>query len=30
MNGLQITAEGAVSHAPVPGDWHIFSQHNFV
>jgi hypothetical protein len=30
MNGLQITAEGAVSHAAVPGDWHIFSQHNFV
>jgi FG-GAP-like repeat/FG-GAP repeat len=30
MNGLQITAEGGVAHAPVPGDWHIFSQHNFV
>jgi hypothetical protein len=30
MNGLGITAEGAVSHAPVPGDWHIFSQNNFV
>jgi hypothetical protein len=30
MNGLQITAEGGVSHAPVPSDWHIFSQHNFV
>jgi hypothetical protein len=30
MNGLQITAEGGVPHAPVPSDWHIFSQHNFV
>jgi hypothetical protein len=30
MDGLQITAEGAVAHAPVPSDWHIFSQHNFV
>jgi hypothetical protein len=30
MNGLQITAEGAVAHAPVPSDWHVFSQHNFV
>jgi hypothetical protein len=30
MDGLQITAEGAVVHAPVPNDWHIFSQHNFV
>jgi hypothetical protein len=30
MNGLGITAEGGVSHAPVPSDWHIFSQHNFV
>ena len=30
MNGLGITAEGAVAHAPVPSDWHIFSQQNFV
>jgi FG-GAP-like repeat len=30
MNGLGITAEGSVAHAPVPSDWHIFSQHNFV
>jgi hypothetical protein len=30
MNGLGITAEGAVAHAPVPSDWHIFSQNNFV
>src|SRR5256884_26379 len=30
MNGLQITAEGGAPHAPVPSDWHIFSQHNFV
>jgi FG-GAP-like repeat len=30
MNGLAITAEGSVAHAPVPSDWHIFSQHNFV
>jgi hypothetical protein len=30
MNGLGITAEGSVAHAPVPGDWHIFSQQNFV
>ena len=30
MNGLGITAEGSVPHAPVPSDWHIFSQHNFV
>jgi FG-GAP-like repeat/FG-GAP repeat len=30
MNGLGITAEGGAPHAPVPSDWHIFSQHNFV
>jgi hypothetical protein len=30
MNGLQIAAEGGAPHAPVPSDWHIFSQHNFV
>ena len=24
MNGLGIKAEGGVSHAAVPGDWHIF------
>jgi FG-GAP-like repeat len=30
MNGLQITAEGGVSHAPVPSDWHVFSPYNFV
>jgi hypothetical protein len=30
INGLGITAEGGAPHAPVPSDWHIFSQHNFV
>jgi hypothetical protein len=30
MNGLGIAAEGGAPHAPVPSDWHIFSQHNFV
>jgi hypothetical protein len=30
MNGLGITAEGSVSHAPVPSDWHIFTPYNFV
>jgi hypothetical protein len=28
--GPGVTAEGGVAHAPVPSDWHIFSQHNFV
>jgi hypothetical protein len=30
MNGLAIKAEGGVAHAPVPSDWHVFSQFNFV
>jgi FG-GAP-like repeat len=30
MNGLGIIAEGAVAHAPVPSDWHIFSDQNFI
>jgi hypothetical protein len=30
MNGLQVTAEGVVAHAPVPSDWHAFSDHNFI
>jgi hypothetical protein len=30
MNGLQVTAEGAVAHAPVPSEWHIFSDQNFI
>ena len=30
MNGLAIKAEGGAPHAPVPSDWHIFSQYNFV
>jgi hypothetical protein len=30
MDGLGIKNEGDVAHAPVPSDWHIFSQHNFV
>jgi hypothetical protein len=30
MNGLTVSAEGGVPHAPVPNDWHIFSPYNFV
>jgi hypothetical protein len=30
MNGLGITAEGGVSHASVPNDWHIFGPYNLV
>jgi uncharacterized repeat protein (TIGR01451 family) len=30
MNGQQVQAEGAVAHAPVPSDWHIFSDQNFI
>src|SRR6266545_1892616 len=30
MNGLQVTAEGAVAHAPVPSEWHVFSDQNFI
>jgi Ca2+-binding RTX toxin-like protein len=25
MNGSQVTAEGAVAHAPVPNDWHVLA-----
>ncbi len=30
MNGQQVQAEGAVAHAPVTTDWHIFSDHHFI
>jgi uncharacterized repeat protein (TIGR01451 family) len=30
MNGQQVQAEGAVPHAPVPSDWHVFSDLNFI
>jgi hypothetical protein len=30
MNGQQVQAEGAVAHAPVTSDWHIFSDLNFI
>jgi FG-GAP-like repeat len=30
MKDLQVIAEGAVVHAPVPSDWHVFSDQNFI
>jgi hypothetical protein len=30
MNGQQVQAEGAVAHAPVTNDWHIFSDQHFI
>jgi hypothetical protein len=30
MNGQQVQAEGAVAHAPVTSDWHVFSDLNFI
>jgi hypothetical protein len=30
MNGQQVQAEGAAAHLPVPSDWHIFSDLNFI
>jgi hypothetical protein len=30
MNGEQVQAEGAVAHAPVTNDWHIFSDQHFI
>jgi trimeric autotransporter adhesin len=30
MNGRQVQAEGAVAHAPVTSDWHVFSDLNFI
>jgi FG-GAP-like repeat len=30
MNGRQVQDEGAVQHAPVPSDWHVFSDLNFI
>jgi hypothetical protein len=30
MVGQQVQAEGAVAHAPVTSDWHIFSDLNFI
>src|SRR6266540_2739584 len=29
MNGLQTNAEGSVTHAPVPNDWHIQGAGDF-
>jgi FG-GAP-like repeat len=30
MNGQQVQTEGAAAHLPVPSDWHIFSDLNFI